>query len=200
MTGICFARVLLAAFLASSEKRARLPLQSARTLVADKLLGKQALFISLLLLTLNVQSGQAADALQFFKNYFLTGDYSVAGVGVTGTGVNGFATGVIDMSGANIPDTADILGAFLSWETVETSQNPGSGAVGAKFGYTDAGLVLNPISAIAKALGAGTPPCWSSGGGTGSSGGAKNLVVYRADVLRFIPINPAATIWGDPLR
>src|SRR6266853_1922903 len=134
MTGIRFARVFSAAFLASSEKRARLPLQSACTFVADRSLGKQALFISLLLVTFNVQSGQAAvgDALQFFKNYFVTGDYVVGGVGLRGQGVNdpttaaiagtvgtnvtSFATGTIPMKG--VPQGADIVAAFLYWEII----------------------------------------------------------------------------------
>jgi hypothetical protein len=130
---------------------------------------------------------QAGDALHFFKNYFVTGDYAVGGVGLQGTGVNGFATGGIPVSG--VPANADILGAFLYWATVE--HTPGSGAVGAKFGYPDPGLSLNDISGIAKSLGNGTPPCWSSGGATGGGCPTIQLAVYRADVLRFIPVNPA---------
>ena len=44
-------------------------------------------------------SGQAvqAQALNFYKNYFVTGDYEVGGVGLKGTGVNGMATGTIDI-------------------------------------------------------------------------------------------------------
>ena len=34
-------------------------------------------------------SAAAPSNLNFFKNYFLTGDYSVAGVGLQGTGVGG---------------------------------------------------------------------------------------------------------------
>ena len=35
---------------------------------------------------------QTPDALTFFKNYFVTGDYVVGGVGLRGRGVNGIAT------------------------------------------------------------------------------------------------------------
>src|SRR5262249_710350 len=65
--------------------------------------------------------------LNFFKNYIVTGDSVVGGVGLRGLGdVTGFATGTI-----NIPDTAnypnakavppgaDIVAALLYWQTVE---------------------------------------------------------------------------------
>jgi hypothetical protein len=143
--------------------------------------------ITLGLISMLAPPAQAGDALNFFKNYFVTGDYAVGGVGLQGTGVNGFATGAIPVSG--VPANADILGAFLYWATVE--HTPGSGAVGATFGYPDLNPSLNDISGIAKPLGTGTPPCWSSGGATGGGGPTVQLAVYRADVLRFIPVNPA---------
>jgi hypothetical protein len=112
-------------------------------------------------------AAQAQNALSFFKNYFVTGDYVVGGVGMRATGVGGFATGTISMSGTSaVPvANADILAAFLYWETVETP-NSGSGVTGAQFRGND-------ISGLAKQLNPlGTSPCWSSGGGTGGSGGA----------------------------
>ena len=112
-----------------------------------------------------VQPVRAADALHFFKNYFLTGDYTVAGVGLQGTGVNGLARGTISIAPGTVPAHADVLGAFLYWATVE--HTPGEGAIGARFDGAD-------ISTIAKSLGSGTPPCWSSGGATGG-GGAKQV-------------------------
>jgi hypothetical protein len=49
---------------------------------------------------------------------------------------------------------------------------------------------VDPINSaqgsFGKQLGVGTPPCWSGGGGTGSSGGAHKTYTYRADVLRFL--------------
>ena len=36
---------------------------------------------------------QTPDALKFFKNFFVTGDYVVGGVGLRGQGLNGIATG-----------------------------------------------------------------------------------------------------------
>src|SRR6476661_2131244 len=75
----------------------------------------------------------AAEPLGLFKNYFLTGDYVVGGIGLQGKGQSGVATGTIPIAG--VPAQADILGAFLYWATVE--HTTGSGAVGAKFGYPD---------------------------------------------------------------
>jgi hypothetical protein len=91
------------------------------------------------------QPANAADALKFFKNYFVTGDYAIGGTGLQGLGKNGFATGKIAISG--VPAQADILAAFLYWATVE--HTPGSGLVGAKFGYPDLQLPMNDISKIA---------------------------------------------------
>jgi len=71
---------------------------------------------ALVFLTLLAQVTWAADALQYTKNYFVTGDYKVAGVGLRGKGgADGFATGTLTMSG--VPAGADIVAAFLYWET-----------------------------------------------------------------------------------
>ena len=125
-------------------------------------------------------AGQQASGLSFFKNYFVTGDYTVAGVGLRGTGVNGIATGEIHFTGANaVPPNADVLAAFLYWETVITP-NSVTGTSGAKFRGND-------ISAVAKELNpSGTAPCWSSGGATGDANGAHVMKAYRADVLPFL--------------
>jgi hypothetical protein len=132
-------------------------------------LGKQALFISLLLLTLNVQSGQAADALKFFKNYFVTGDYAVAGVGIRGTGGNAapavlaptnivYATGTIQMSG--VPPGADIVAAYLYWETIAPVGSPPTALQAGTFqGFK---ILGNPIQ------GANAPTaCYGYGDGNG---------------------------------
>ena len=71
--------------------------------------------------------GQAAFAqtpLNFSNNYFVTGDYVVAGVGLRGLGVNGFATKQFTMPDANsvpstgVPPGADIVAALLYWDVV----------------------------------------------------------------------------------
>ena len=128
-------------------------------------------------LALAAQSAWAADALTFFNNWFVTGDYAVAGVGLRGTGVNGWATGTINMSG--IPANAEPIAAFLYWSTSETNTTP-SARVGYFNGHQIQAVVLeNPLSP--------NPPCWSSGGTTGATGTAAPS--YRADVLRYLPVN-----------
>ncbi len=74
--------------------------------------------LSLLLLAAQLP-GQAQssppDALPFFKNYFVTGDYSVGSIDLTNP-AGGFATGDIhfnDAIGNTVPANADILAAFL---------------------------------------------------------------------------------------
>jgi hypothetical protein len=128
-------------------------------------------------------SAQAqTNSLKYFKNYFVTGDYVAASVGLQHTGVNGFATGTITIDPASIPAGADIVAAYLYWQTISSSGTPDpSTLAGAKFKGNDisnSAILLNT---------AGTAPCWSSGGSTGSSNGSKATWSYRADVLRFFP-------------
>jgi hypothetical protein len=135
------------------------------------------------------------DALKFFKNYFVTGDYAVGGVGLRGQGVNGTATGNITIGG--VPPGADILAAFLYWQVVSTDAlTADSGSVPVTF----KGHLLSEASApFGKLLTtAGTPPCWSSGGATGGAGGNKLTYTYRADVLRFFDVDtdPASAGYG----
>src|SRR5216683_902466 len=73
-------------------------------------------------------SAQAqTNPLNFFKNYIVSGDSVVAGVGLRGQGVqdtqtetllgttNFYAKGTIQIGG--VPANADILAAYLYWET-----------------------------------------------------------------------------------
>ena len=134
-----------------------------------------------------------AQPLKFFKNYFVTGDFAVAGVGLEGRGVNGIATGAINVSG--VPEKADVLAAFLYWQVVSGS-GPDAGAENVTFNGYPLSLPSNaPVPTGGGLLSVvgdpfGTSPCWSSGGGTGSSGGSKRTFTYRADVLRFLPVGP----------
>ncbi len=159
--------------------------------------------------SLFAQSGQAADALQFFKNYFVTGDYVVGGVGIRGTGVldtatqkitgstNSFyATGTIHMSGVpgyvanGVPQQANIVAAYLYWETnARTTADPTVLAQGAFRGLPIVGTPLAPLS--------NTLACSGSGGGNGNQTGAQTLLVYRADVLRYLPYKKDPN--GQPL-
>src|SRR6187397_1674172 len=95
------------------------------------------------------------------------------------------------MSG--VPANAEILSAYLYWQVV-TSNGPESGATGATFNGQLLSIPGPPavptrggtIAVIVDTN--GTSPCWSGGGGTGSSGGAKKTFSYRADVKRFLPM------------
>ena len=60
---------------------------------------KPAVISSIGLLAWFAQPVRAQDPLQYFKSYFVTGDYAVAGVGLYGQGVNGYATNTLTMSG-----------------------------------------------------------------------------------------------------
>jgi len=148
---------------------------------------------ALLTLCVIVTPLATAQELTPFKNYLVTGDYVAAGVGLRGRGVNGFATGDITIEegvGANrIPAGAEVVAAYLYWQTITTRAapvNPEPAAAGARFDGYD-------LSQIAVRLGAGTAPCWSDGGSTGASNGSKVTASFRADVLRFFPRRRPAT-------
>ena len=86
-----------------------------------------------------------------------------------------------DIAVSGVPAGVDILAAFLYVQTAEKSQ--WSGIDHAKFNGSD----LGPgASSVAKALNweLATPPCWSV-----AWPGGRRLVTYRADVLRFLPID-----------
>jgi hypothetical protein len=130
--------------------------------------------LPLAILTLFAPITWASDALSFFNNWFVTGDYAVAGVGLRGTGVNGIATGTINLSG--VPAAAEPIAAFLYWSTIEYTAAP-SATDGSFNGHKIRGVVVgNPQNS----------GCFSSGG---DSGGFAR--VYRADVLRYLPVNPS---------
>ena len=96
---------------------------------------------------------QTPDALTFFKNFFVTGDYVVGGVGLRGRGVNGIATGSIELSG--VPQKADVLAAFLYWQVVAKGTGD-AGGVGVTFhGHPLSAAADQPF---AKVLGTGIRP------------------------------------------
>ena len=128
-----------------------------------------------------------AEDLHYFKNYFVTGDYAVEGVGLYAKGVNGMATGTISMTATDVPVGADIVAAYLYWETVETTPKPSS--MNGFFDFDSTGKAY-PI--VGEVLGnPDTAPCWSQGG-TGGPG--TWLRVYRADVLRYLKVDQNGTV------
>ena len=165
-------------------------------------------FLLLGILFIGEQSGfaQANPPLNFGNNYFVTGDYVVAGAyGLNMGGAGGFATGTINipdknnigLTGANqVPAGAQIVKALLYWQTVEKvgvlPGQPGSGqngffrpvfTGGPKTGYPMSGVSVTNTSTVS----------WSSGGCTGSSTG-KLLRTYRADVTDFLPQDPSGNV------
>src|SRR5262245_34830079 len=75
------------------------------------------------------------DALKFFKNYFGTIDYVVAGKGLEGQGnsTTGMASGEIDLTGtAGAPEGAEALAAFLYWQVISDNGSD-TGSLPVKF-------------------------------------------------------------------
>ena len=119
---------------------------------------------------------QAPPSWNFFRNYFVTGDYVVGGVGLRGLGDgSGFAPGTITIN--NVPAGADVVAAFLYWQTIEKSKSAFEGQNGFFNGRAITGTSLGNPNA---------PTSWSSGGCSGSSNGTTTLRTYRADVRPFL--------------
>ena len=181
---------------------------------------KSAIVFGLGLLALFVPAMQAQTVvsqgpLNYFQNYFVTGDYAVAGVGgLSPTNPNPTATinfsGVPCTSGPGllasvVPCTAkgavpaDIIAAFLYWETIEPTSAATPTATTATF---DANLNNPNASAynpslqnepmVGTSLGSPQVPACVAGGGAENP---KSYVrVYRGDVLQYLNINSAANV------
>ena len=135
---------------------------------------------------------QTPDDLKFFKNYFVTGDYVVAGVGLRGSGLGGVATGNINVQG--VPVGAEIVSAQLYWQVVSDT-GPLGGMVGVTFkGYpleapdnpNTTGFDPEPYAKVMTF--AGASPCFNPGGGTGNPGNRRTFS-YRLDARRFFDID-----------
>src|SRR5262249_9416388 len=140
---------------------------------------KRALALSLAMSLWALPSRAAdppTDALPFAKSHMITGNYVVAGTDfVPQPGGNGFMTRPISVSG--VPANAEILSAFLYWETISTAR---AQVDGVKF----RGQPVTVVKGSSKVLEADTSACWESGGATPRP----TLTMYRADVLRFLPL------------
>ena len=163
------------------------------------------LFVLLGLLLTATQPGFAqSPPLNFGNNFFVTGDYIVAGAyGMTANfkttnGVS-YAVGTISVPDSQnmgitgtkqVPVGAQIVAALLYWQTVEKVGAPGSGQNGyfrpllsgsggpAAPGYLISGTNVTGSKTVS----------WSSGGCGGTSTG-KVLVTYRADVAGGLPVD-----------
>ena len=136
--------------------------------------------------------------LELFQTYFGTLDYSVTGTG----GIRG--TGKLDpitkeyltekTIKVTVPGKADIVAAFLYWQTVEKTNKPSS----ARAWLSYPAAVNARVKILGKPLGNDhAAPCWSNGGSTGSSNGAPTLRTYRADVMRYLKDPGTSTIATD---
>jgi hypothetical protein len=137
--------------------------------------------------------------LKIFQNYFLTGDYVVAGWVKGAPAGGGFAAGTISIpdtlqplqSGvpATVPRGADIVAAYLYWATVEGNKSSFAGQQALFNSYAVTGTVLGNLNA---------PPSWSAGGCSGSSSGSKTMRAYRADVRPYLPLDqdPSSSTFG----
>src|SRR6185503_21181807 len=124
---------------------------------------------SLGLLSLLAPAAQAQDSLDFFKNWIVTGDYAVGGVGLAGLGSGGFAEGDITiptcttghaLDASCVPVNTELIGAFLIWSAKEAAR--GDGKVNTKIKS-----LSDPADTFHNMFGlpvgpANTPPCWSS--------------------------------------
>jgi hypothetical protein len=133
-----------------------------------------------LLISIGEAPPPTPNPLTFENNYFVTGDYASAGVTLRGTGVNGMATGTITIpsgvSAGAVPSGADIVDAFLYWQTVENTPTP-SANTGTFLGYSITG------QQIGSDLPYTDPTTLLSG----------TLRAYRADVNTYIPIGANGT-------
>src|ERR1700674_1430380 len=157
------------------------------------------LFLLLASLSTAAQSGfaQSNPPLNFGNNFFVTGDYVVAGARLNEEESNGFVTGTIKIPDANpgirgaksVPAGAQVVAALLYWQTVEKSttilgQN-GSGQNGFFRPVFQGGPQTGyPISGVN--LTSQNPVPYTNGSCPGPSTG--NVVrTYRADVRAYLP-------------
>ena len=184
----------------------QITVQGLRANFSARRLVRAMVALGLMLMVGAAESGLAQTGtppLNIFKNYFVTGDYVVAGWVKGSPNVGGYAPGTISFpdtrqSGAligspagptSVPKGADIVAAYLYWATVEASTNAFVGQKAFFNGYAITGTVLGNPNA---------PTSWSSGGCSGSSQGSKTMRAYRADVRPYLPLDldPLSSTFG----
>ena len=132
-------------------------------------------FVALCCLVLLPATAFAQDQLRYSKSYNVVGDYVAAGVDVSPSKAkNGVVKGTINITG--VPKNADIVAAFLYWETVTLSNQT---APLAQF----RGNTLKYAREVKQVLDPSAAPCFGSGGGTGPY----TVHMFEADVLHYLP-------------
>jgi hypothetical protein len=172
------------------------------------------LFLLLALLSTATQSsfGQA-NSLNFGDNFFVTGDYVVAGAhGMATNFSNGYAVGTFVIPDANpgihgrtfVPLGAEVVAAILYWQTVETAVPPPPGQpFPGQNGFfrplfpTGPAAPGYPITGVPLA-GQNEAVTWGSGGCSAIQAG-KITRTYRANVLGALPSDPKGNVIADGL-
>ena len=167
--------------------------QTLRTFLLARRPARATIALGLLLIFGFAQSGMAqtgTNPLSLSKNYFVTGDYVVAGWVEASPDGSGYAPGTISVPDTKqprqngvpttVPTGADIVAAYLYWATVEGNQSSFAGKQAYFNGYSITGTVLGNPNA---------PVSWSSGGCSGSALGSKTMRTYSADVRPYLPLD-----------
>ena len=124
--------------------------------------------------------------MPFFTSYTVTGDYNITSVDLPPQKApNGTVTTTLQVSG--VPENADIIAAFLYWETIWSG--PAGNVELLKDQVRFRGEPVSGIKSSTRSLVGPFSPCWSNGGDT--------LTMFRADVRRLLPpqLQP-----GEPLK
>jgi hypothetical protein len=129
-----------------------------------------------LLVSSGIAQPTPPNPLSLNDNYFVTGDYVAAGVTLRGKGKSGTATGSIvipayaQSTSGGVPLGADIIDAFLYWETLENTPKASS---------TNGTFNNYPI--VGQQIG-DDQPNYKDGAFTGT------IRAYRADVNIYLPV------------
>ncbi len=134
--------------------------------------------------------GVESDPLLYARGMLVTGNYVAGGVDLFNQSpvnippdvlANGLATGTIHMTG--VPAKADIVGAFLYWETIYPTTLDARKDIASLVKFR--GSAIDPtigLKATTKSLSGNTATCWGSAGQ-----GPRVLTMFRADVLHQLP-------------
>ena len=167
-----------------------------------------SLFLGLLSLATQPGFAQNPPPLNFGNNFFVTGDYIVAGaygMATNFTTINGvsYAIGRINVPDKNpstgianpgitgatsVPQGAQIVAALLYWQAVEKVGSPGSGQIGYIRPLVSGGPAAPGYLISGTNVTGSTTVSWSAGGCGGGSTG-KLLRTYRADVAGALPVD-----------
>jgi len=150
---------------------------------------------------------QAQTPLSLSNNFFVTGDYVVAGAYNMTTSfqtINGvsYAVGTIKVPDANskgvanqgiqgptkVPTGAQVVAALLYWQAVEKVGAAGSGQNGFFRPVFSGGPAAPGYPIVGTNISGSNTVSWSSGGCSGGSTG-KMLKTYRADVAGGMPVD-----------